>query len=130
MTFKEFVESRPLGPGMFKLLRGSHNNNQEPAIGIYFNGIHYTTDPNTAQEFGDVHEFVVRLKNPKFYNSAPPRINPTIATKQLLKQGFDSVIIKHRKPYIRYERDKTDHSEILEIPDHYDEYEVIVLKNM
>lgn len=134
MTFSELFqlieqteyEQIPIKPGTYSLLRGSHNGNQTPSLGIYANGIHYTTDITTAQDFGShVDEYKVVLKNPYVvYDHRKINHSPKNNTKQLLQKGYDSLVIVHQKEYIKYVR---DHGETLEIPSFYNEYEVIIL---
>lgn len=104
MNFKELCkliennefDSPPIHAGTYKLLRGSHNGNQNPSLGLYAYGIHYSTDISTCQEFGShIDEYSVTLKKPFVTRTISP--NPIKNTKTLLSKGYDSLVISHKK---------------------------------
>ncbi len=138
MKFKQFFQTLykenhtdqdhppPIKPGKYFLWRGSDDDNENSSKGIYAHGIHYTTDITTAKEFGEkqrVHN--VHLKNPFVSDSIGQTAQPLKRTQQLKNKGYDSLVIIHKKPYIRYYRDPEYPQELIEIDDFYNEYEVI-----
>lgn len=109
------------GSGTYELLRGSKDGNQNIGAGIYAYGIHYTNDIKTANEFGDPTNFKVKLKNPKIVDVANVKSDGLHAeerTNVLKSEGYDSLVVKHKKIYTVYGTDM-----IYELP--YIEYEVI-----
>jgi hypothetical protein len=65
------------------LYRGSHNGNQDSVRGIYGTGVHYSTRPETAAEFGEVYAFCVQINNPLFLIKGDEKIN----------QEYDAIFI-------------------------------------
>lgn len=118
-------DSVPTKPGSYLLLRGSHDGNERESIGIYANGVHYTTDYRTAAEFGEPKWYKVVLKNPIVLSTLElyKLGNPTKITADLIRQGYDSVVIPHEKEW-EYFQDGEERVE------KYTEYEVIKLKNI
>lgn len=108
------------GSGVYELYRGSKDANENAGSGIYADGTHYTNDIGTAKEFGDIYSFQVKLENPKIINRNEVNSlgnNSIERTDNLIKLGFDSLVIKHKKiltvngfggytfdlPYLEYE---------------------------
>lgn len=123
------VEPIPTKPGVYNLARGSHDGNQQPSDGIYANGIHYTTDYTTASEFGKIHHFYVTLKNPivlsvnQIYKLGPP----DDVTSLLIRRGYDSLVIPHKKIFKRQYSESGDDDHLPPTTE-VTEYEVIVFK--
>ena len=109
------------GAGTYELFRGSKDGNQNIGAGIYAYGIHYTNDIKTANEFGDPTNFKVKLKNPKIVDATNVKSDGLHAeerTNVLKSEGYDSLVVRHKKIYTVYGTDM-----IYELP--YVEYEVI-----
>ena len=109
------------GAGTYELFRGSKDGNQNIGAGIYAYGIHYTNDIETANEFGNPTNFKVKLKNPKIVDAANVKSDGLHAeerTNVLKSEGYDSLVVRHKKIYTVYGNDM-----IYELP--YIEYEVI-----
>lgn len=114
-------------PGKYKLYRGTEDGNQNPGMGIYANGIHYTNDIDTAQEFGNYSRFTVTINNPLIVDNMELKKYGKTSderTKTLLDMGYDTLVIVHNKQLTI--TGLNDYYETLP----YKEYEVIKLKNI
>lgn len=125
-TSKENFDDEPnnetgdFRPGKHILLRGGGVN---AGKGIYANGIHYTTDMDTASQFGEVNSYEVEITNP--YVTDVSTLNSIGKTSQertanLLKNGYDALVVVHKKIQSGFNAEGE-----VSIP--YFEHEVIVL---
>lgn len=117
-----FSEERPK-------IQGGHG------IGLYARGIHYTTDPSTAADFGMVNTYSVNVNNPKVvfvkdYQNLLRQLNvngPVQLSNKLLNLGYDALVVVHHKKHYFGDLDAYKDWEGNAPDEHYLEFEVIML---